>query len=303
MEKRLTTTAMLFSVGFLFMLVCAVGAFFYGVQIGSEKIEAKYAAAKEAEGGISESATPYQQQDLVSFYLTVFSPYREFQSKWLSDMDALSRGGNLDAEAAFKSLAKLADKKVEESASFNMQKSPLLGEAQIAYVRSLKLFKDAATKAAAAKTKDKAAIYKNVLADSNYKAAVKEALEAQKDYYHAMQQWAATVDPKVPNTYKASGPLSADKWKGLPLTVKNSIVVNYLKERNELYEFYPHDLTSRVDDFIQSGQASKMKLQTANAIIDLLMNTRAVDPEDFSAIKGRLYESETLPQLPFFYPK
>ena len=35
MEKRITRTEMLFSLGFLFMLVFAVGAFFYGVKIGS----------------------------------------------------------------------------------------------------------------------------------------------------------------------------------------------------------------------------------------------------------------------------
>ena len=44
MEKRITRTEMLFSLGFLFMLIFAVGAFFYGVKIGSDKTEAKLVA-------------------------------------------------------------------------------------------------------------------------------------------------------------------------------------------------------------------------------------------------------------------
>ena len=82
MEKRLTATAMLFSVGFVFMLVCTVGAFFYGIQIGSAKTEAKYTAENAGADAAAALASPYQQQDLVSFYHTVFLPYREFQNEW-----------------------------------------------------------------------------------------------------------------------------------------------------------------------------------------------------------------------------
>jgi len=80
MEKRLTRTEMLFSLGFLFMLVFAVGAFFYGVKMGSDKTEAKFIEqTKHLSSGNVKSATAYQQQDLVSFYHTVFLPYREFE--------------------------------------------------------------------------------------------------------------------------------------------------------------------------------------------------------------------------------
>ena len=42
MEKQLTRSAMFYSIGFIFMLVCAVGAFFYGVQYGSEQTKTSY---------------------------------------------------------------------------------------------------------------------------------------------------------------------------------------------------------------------------------------------------------------------
>ncbi|RJE90008.1 hypothetical protein D3P07_07265 [Paenibacillus sp. 1011MAR3C5] len=300
MEKRLTTTAMLFSLGFVFMLVFAVGAFFYGIQIGTEKAEAKYTAKSEA-GKKSEDTAPYQQQELVSFYLTVFSPYREFQAEWLTVSDKLLRGGNLDAGSAFKNLAKLADQKAEEASSFNMQKSPLLGEAQVAYIRSLKYFKDTAAKAAADKTNDPAKLLEHIKSDKNYKSAVGESLAAQQAYYDAMQKWAASVDPAIPAAYKAATPMSVDQWDKLSLIVKNRVAVSHLSERGELFGFMPQDLTSRVDEFIRSGQASKMKLNTVGGIVDILLNTRAVDAGDFSANKARFYQSETLPQLPFFY--
>ncbi|MFF2887629.1 hypothetical protein [Paenibacillus sp. NPDC057967] len=300
MEKRLTTTAMLFSVGFVFMLVFAVGAFFYGIQIGTEKAEAKYTAKTEASKK-SEVTTPYQQQELVSFYLTVFSPYREFQTEWLAVADKLLRSGNLDAGSAFKNLAKLADQKADEASSFNMQKSPLLGEAQVAYIRSLKYFKDAAAKAASNKTDDPAKLLEQIQSDTNYKSAVGESLAAQQAYYEAMQKWAASVDPVIPAAYKAAAPMSVEQWDKLSLIVKNMVVVSYLSERGELFGFMPQDLTSRVDEFIRSGQASKMKLKTVGGIVDLLLNTRAVDSGDFNANKARFYQSETLPQLPFFY--
>jgi len=300
MEKRLTTTAMLFSLGFVFMLILAVGAFFYGIQLGTEKAEAKY-TAKTAAVQAGEDATPYQQQELVSFYLTVFSPYREFQAEWLAAADKLLRGGNIDSAAAFKKLAKLADTKAEEASSFNMQKSPLLGEAQVAYIRSLKYFKDAASKAAADKSDDPAKILEHIQSDKNYKSAVSESLAAQSAYYDAMQKWAASVDPAIPAAYKIAVPLGVEQWDKLSLIVKNKVIVSYLIERSELYGFLPQDLTSRVDEFIRSGQASKMKLKTVGGIVDLLLNTRAVDSGDFNANKARFYRSETLPQLPFFY--
>lgn len=305
MEKRLTTTAMLFSVGFLFMLVCAVGAFFYGVKIGSDKIEAKYAAEEEAKSAGNAATFPYQQQDLVSFYLTVYSPYRDFQNEWLNAADSLAKGDGTDSAARFKGLAKLARQKAEEASSFDMGKSPLLGDAQHAYIRSLKYFEEAADAASkAAKSAAPDDLRNTIQKNKAYQSAVKESLSAQKAYFASMQKWAASVDPTIPDdAAAATEPLQLKEWSKLPLVVKNRIIADYMAARNELYGFYPHDMASSIDEFIRSGQAANMKLQTLNAVADLLLNTKAVRTGDYASVKSRLYAEEMLPQLPFFYPE
>jgi hypothetical protein len=117
-----------------------------------------------------------------------------------------------------------------------------------------------------------------------------------------MQLWASTIDPEVQGEKALPKVLSLNEWSALPLTVKNGIVSQYLKESRVLTPFNPQDMTARVDDFIVSGQSSKMKLQTATAVIDLLLNTNAVRGGDFQKHFNKLYQAELLPQLPFFLP-
>lgn len=304
MEKRLTTSAMVFSVGFVFMLVCVVGAFFYGVQFGMDRVESRFASAEtEAAERSAASVLPYQQQDLVSFYHTVFSPYREFQNEWLTAMNKLTQGQAEDAASMFGSLAKLADRKAGDAGSFEIGKSVLLGDAQVGYIRSLKLFREAANKAAeSAKSLSGSELTNAVLTEKNYVSAAREALDAQRAYYTAMHKWAASVDLELPADYAVPSALALKDWSAQPLVVKNVIVVSYLAERGELHAFYPQDLSGRIDDFISSGHAAKMKLQTVGAIVDLLINTDAVRVGQFTEFKSRFYKAEMLPMLPFFLP-
>lgn len=302
MEKRLTTTSMVFSVGFVFMLVCTVGAFFYGIQIGTERTEAKY-MPDDSELAAT-SANPYQQQDLVSFYHTVFLPYREFQNEWFSAMNKISQGKTMDANSMFKDLANLAANKANEASSNDMQKSSLLGQAQVAYIRSLKLFEEAAGKAAAsANTMAYNQLKKNIEQEKTYLSASQFALGAQQAYYSAMLKWAATVDLDIPSDYKSPALLELKQWTKLDITVKNKLMADQLMTRKKLTAYYPHDLTSRVDEFVNSGQATKMKLHTVSAVVDLLVGTKAVRTGDFIESKSRLYQQALLPQLPFFYPE
>ncbi|WP_169081849.1 hypothetical protein [Paenibacillus sp. PL91] len=304
MEKRLTTTAMLFSVGFVFMLVCTVGAFFYGIKIGTEKTEAKYVTEDVGSKKSTASVTPYQQQDLVSFYHTVFLPYREFQNEWFAAMNKLSQGKTSEATSMFKDLAKLAEEKAKDASSIDMQKSPLLGQSQVSYIRSLKLFEEAADKAAiSAKTLSFNELKKNVEQEKTYLSASQFALSAQQAYYSAMLKWSATVDLDIPGDFKSPALLELKQWKALPITIKNKLIADQLMSRKKLTSYYPQDLTSRVDDFVLSGQAAKMKIHTLSAVVDLLINTEAVRSGDFTESKSRLYQQALLPQLPFFYPE
>jgi hypothetical protein len=204
----------------------------------------------------------------------------------------------------YKELSSLADAKAKEASSFDMQKSPLLGEAQISYIRSLKLFKDAcSTAAASAKTLTSNELITYVEQEKTYLSAAQYALSAQQAYYSAMLKWSATVDLDIPSEYKAPAILELTQWQKLPITIKNKLMADQLMTRKKLTAFYPQDLTSRVDDFVQSGQAKKMKIHTLSAVVDLLLNTEAVRSGDFTESKSRLYQQVLLPQLPFFYPE
>lgn len=300
MEKRLSANAMLFSIGFIFMLACTVGAFFYGIEVGADQIESKYAAEKEKADKASKAA-PYQQQDLVSFYHTVFLPYREFQNEWLDAMDKLSKEQSVEPASVFKELSSLAKAKSKEASSVSLQNSPLLGDAQVSYIRSLKMFADAADKASSSsKSLKNAELRAAILKEKNYLSAVSESLAAQQAYYYAMLKWSASVNVDIPSEYKAGNKLDLTTWKTLPITVKNKLMSDQLQSRKQLAPFYPHDLTSRVDEFISSGQAAVMKLTTVGQIVDLLLDTKAVRSGDFADNQAKLYKGALLPQLPFF---
>lgn len=303
MDKRLTRTEMLFSLGFLFMLICAVGAFFYGVKIGSDKTEAKYVPSKplNATAGVKEIA--YQQQDLVSFYHTVFLPFREFQSEWQTTMDKISSGAAADPASSLKELSSLAAAKYKEAIKADAAPavSPLLVNAQNNTLKGLKLFGQAADRQISGANSVKPSVLLAQLAkDVYYQQAVSHALTAQKQYYAAMLKWSASVDPDMPGDYEASKGLELTAWKTLPLVVKNKLMADQLSLRQTMADYYPQDLAARVDLFIGSGQPSKMGVKTVAAAVDLLLGTEAVRPGDFAGNKARLYADELLPQLPIF---
>ncbi|MFC4808455.1 hypothetical protein [Paenibacillus sp. GCM10023250] len=306
MEKRLTRTEMLYSLGFLFMLVFAVGAFFYGVKIGSEKTEARLAEpAKQLGGSTKGNADAYQQQDLVSFYHTVYSPYREFQNEWIATFRKLSAGQLTNAASALNELSDAAEQAYKEAERASVPaNSPLLASAQLQLLKSLRMFDEAASRGAGSvKDAPGAELVKALTTDAYYVDGVKYALSGQQDYYAAMLKWSASVNPDIPGEYEAPGGLSLADWKKLPLTVKNKVAADRLNARRSLAAFYPQDLASRVDEFVHSGQASAMKMRTVDAVIDLLLKTEAVRAGDFGSSKDELYSKELLPQLPFFFPE
>ncbi|MFD0711123.1 hypothetical protein [Paenibacillus sp. GCM10027626] len=306
MEKRLARTELLFSIGFLFTLVLAVGAFFYGIKVGSDKTEAKFIEqTKHLSSNSGASALAYQQQDLVSFYHTVYLPYREFQNAWVQTMTKLAAGQLADPAAALKELSGLADRKyTEASRAAQPQSSPLLGQAQVELMKGMKALGTAAdqVKNNANRTKS-SSVLNTINNNQHYNEGVKHILTGQMKYYTSMQKWSSSVNRDIPDQYEVKNILQISAWKKLPLTVKNKLAAEQIKARNQLTAFLPHDLTARIDEFILSGQASKMKIKTIDAIIDLLISTKAVRAGDFGNSKARLYDNELLPQLPFFYPE
>ncbi|MDB4867846.1 MAG: hypothetical protein JWR03_2179 [Cohnella sp.] len=305
MEKRLNRTDLGFSLAFLLMLVIAIGAFFYGVKVGTER-----AAAKQQELNTTQDAkakpspNAYQQQDLVSFYHTVFLPYREFQNDWFHAQDKWTGDPSVDLSASLKEMAKTADTKYESiRTTYVPPASALLKDAQNDYLKSLKLFSESFTSLASSANQASAAqLSKDLNGQAFYKEGRRYALSAQNEYYSSMLKWAATVNMDFPADFKSPAVMDLAHWKPLPLMIKNKVIADYLSDNVLFTEFLPQDLTARVDEFIHSGQADKMKQKTVTSIAELLTGTDAVRSGDFLGSKTKLYGNEQLPQLPFFIP-
>lgn len=303
MDKRLTRIDLMFALGFLFMLVVAVAAFFYGVKVGTSQAESRH----EKQTTLTETATPvslnaYQLQDLVSFYHTVFLPYREFMDDWQSAKQKWLADETTDRSASVKEMAKSAKAEYDSvKVAYVSPASPLLKEAQDQYLKSLKLYEDGLSAyASSANQGTAAAALDGIGRDAYVKEAQKLGLAAQQQYYESMVKWGASVDIEIPSEDRADPTISLAGWKKLPLLVKNELSAEYLNDQLLTTGFLPQDLTARIDSFVASGQAAKMKLKTMSSVADLLTQTDAVRAGDFMDVKVRLYGQELLPQLPFF---
>ncbi|MGF7050002.1 hypothetical protein J2T13_004525 [Paenibacillus sp. DS2015] len=301
MKNKSSRSEMYFSLAFIFVLILAVAAFFSGVKVGADRTDAKYEYLKVSPTA-PEFSDSYQQKDLVTFYHTVFLPYREFKSEWVSQTEAFIR--NEDAsknKKLLKKLSNLADKKYNEVMKDTMYtSSPLLQDAQTNLLKSIRLFGDSITNLSASNQKSSEQIMKELQQETYYKSATKYGLLAQKNFYAAMLKWGAKVNPDIPEQYAYQKQLSLKEWDEYPLIVKNAAVSAILLN-NSMYGAYdPHDMTAKIDYMLNTGSAQSLKLTTVQSIINLLNRTDAVKENDFMK-KKNLYQEELLPQIPFFY--
>jgi len=305
MDKRLSRTDLGFSLMFLLMLVIAIGAFFYGVKVGGDRVRTEQTEAADAlaqDASAANAPNAYQQQDLVSFYHTVFLSYREFENEWFAALGKWKADPSADLSASLKELAKTANAKYAKiQVDFVSPSSPLLIEAQNNYLKSLKLFSESfSTLAGSADTVAASELLRQLEDQAFFTEGRKYALDGQSAYFASMLKWGATVNPDVPGEYEAPNTLNLDQWSALPLIVKNKVTTDFLSNSRTFAEFLPHDLTARIDEFIQSGQAGKMKQTSIGSISELLVGTDAVRSGDFLDARSSLYADELLPQLPFF---
>ncbi|AOZ91398.1 hypothetical protein [Paenibacillus crassostreae] len=303
MQKRSSRFEMVFSLTFILVFILISAAFLSGVRVGANKVETKYENLAIVPSS-SEFADSYQQQDLVTFYHTVFLPYREFKSEWVSLTDEISRTDDSNqVNKVLKQLRTLADEQYSAITKTTMySSSPLLQEAQTDFLKSVRLFGNSADN-----YKMSSSLYNgeklmnNLKQDQLYKNGVSYGLLAQKKYYISMIKWNINVDPSLKKEYDFTKDFSFDEWEGFPLIVKNAAVSTSLLTKS-IYDAYdPQDMTARIDDMIQSGNADTMNLTSIGAIIKLLDRTDAVKENDFTKWNNKYYSQELLPQLPFFY--
>jgi hypothetical protein len=300
MDKRLNRTDYLFALMFIFMLVCILGAFFYGIKIGKEKSDQKY------EGIFTKQAIPepgaYDQQFLVSYYHTIYLPFREFQNQWFEQMKQIEiHSTTVDASAAFKELSKLSDEKYQQLKGKTMPaSSPLLQQSHQGYLRSLKLFTDALKNfQGKANSMNGIELLDAMDKDAYFIEAKTQALTAQKDYFNSIVKWNQTLDSDLA-AFDNSKMATLDDWRQMNLNVKNLYVSAQLLNGKHFVSYYPQDLTIRIEDFVASGQAKKLNAADVKQTMDLLISTDAVRTGDFAKGMSKWYSKETLPQLPFF---
>lgn len=292
---------MLISLGFLFMLVCTVGAFFFGIRVGTDRTTANFEVQKQLNSKPAVTAA-LQQQDLVSFYHTVFMPYREFQLEWIEAIEQANVKQTADMPADMKRMSSLAQQKFNEISAIKVPSSSLLDQAQQQLLKSLSAFQSESKKLAGGGGQSVDQLLASMRKDQLYTQAVSLSLHGQQSYYDAMLKWAAGTNPDIPGEIVMPKDMKIAAWNKLPLVAKNKLSADIVAAGGSLVNYYPQDLSSRIDEFIGSGQADKLKLGLIGPISELLSDTKAVRSGDYKSNMSRLYSNQVLPQLPFFLP-
>jgi hypothetical protein len=241
---------------------------------------------------------------LVSFYHTVFSPYREFQNEWLT-MEKKVESRNLPVSPSLlKDLGDLAgEKRKEIESARSVPVTGLLASARTDYLASLDSISQAAgAQAKAAAGQSAESFLSSLHKQPAYKTAASQSLSAQKDYYSSMLIWASGVDSSIPSKAVLSGTVKTAEWGTYPLLVKIKLMADLLEKRGKWTDYYPQDLAGAVDSLLQSGESKRLNTTSVNELADVVTGTGAVRDGDFWTIKSRLYGKEILPQLPFFLP-
>jgi len=284
-RKNNTKFEMLFSLGFLALLITAFGTFFLGLNLGIDKTEAKYANLK-AITIREENETSYQQQDLVTFYYVVFQPYQQFKENYLTLIEDITHSSKSVSSDKLKDIRDQAKASYEQIAVHSIaDSSPLLKEAQTDYLKSLKLFEELA---------------KIVNQDEFTVNAKKYGLQAQKKYYASMLKWTAKTKSGVSADYTYKENIGTKEWSGYTLAVKNKAVTDMMVNEQLYVSYLPQDFTAKIDQLISSGKAEALQLNSIGSIVKVLIETDAVKSKEFVKWKSTYYASESLPELPFF---
>ncbi|WP_274364477.1 hypothetical protein [Paenibacillus thermotolerans] len=305
MNKKLTRYDLIISLGFIFALIVGLAAFFYGLQTGKEQTDRKYKAFMEQlQDEQSQTRVAYHQQQLVSFYHTVLLPFRDFQKAWFENLSILeAESKSADSSELVKQLGRLADEKYKEiEPSTIPEVSPKLINAHRNYLKSLKLFSEAAGRIRPGSKTSGALLAERLRKDEYVQEAYAFALQAQSQYYEAILEWNRASDPSVPEIERlGQDNVTMSDWRHWNLNTKNVHISRMLLKDGTFFDFYPQDVSSRIDDLDATGEAGKLKLESVQQTAHTLLSAGGVRAGDYLRLKEKLYKNEALPQLPFFF--
>ncbi|WP_055107740.1 hypothetical protein [Paenibacillus ihumii] len=299
MQKKSFRFELLFMLGFLFTLVAAFGTFFLGLQMGIKQTEAKYAHLTDRVG--FETTASYEQQDLVAYYYVVFQPYEQFKDEYFGLIDQLSRSDSrLTSIGIMKDIRSASRKQYDQIQAQSITvSSPLLQDAQTDVLKSLKLFDESIGRIEVG-NQSGAQLAKLLAQDEFTKNAEKYGLNAQQKYYTSMMKWAAKSNKSIPADIAFQDGMSIKEWSNYPLAVKNKIVSDLMAGSHLYVSYLPQDMTAKIDQMIDSGKASSLKLNSVSSIVKVLTDTEAVHGKEFLRWKSTYYAAEFMPELPFF---
>lgn len=304
MDKKLTRYDIMISISFIFALIVGVAAFFYGLQTGKEQTDLKYRSFMEKlQDEQNQTSVAYHQQQLVSFYHTVLLPFRDFQKTWFAHLSTMEAGSRTtDSSALIKQLGRLADETYKDiEPSTIPEVSPLLKKSHRNYLKSVKLFSEAADRLKGS-SQSGALLAEQIRQDAFVQEAYTFALQAQSEYYEAILEWNKAVEPNVAGLeWLNKDKVPLDEWRKWNLNAKNAYISRMLWKDGMFYNFYPQDVSSMIDDLDATGQAGKLKLTSVRHASQTLLSAGGVRTGDYLRLKEKLYKDETLPQLPFFF--
>ncbi len=283
----------------LFMFLLVAGGFLYGYKMGADNTAAKYAEKLNAETKVDTDLIAYDQDHLVTFYYTVFSPFRSFQIAWFSNYESIrQKQKSIDDLLALSSQAGDA---VEQLTRLRVpSSSPLLVSAQSSYLKSLTLFQQLLNDFRSNEGESSAAALKRLQQSAELGVAIDYALQAQRDYFLAIVKWnQQELETPVSGVNEIGGDkIGIALWKQMNLNVKNAVSANYLW-KNKLFGLYmPQDLTVGVEELREAGTSAK--LSTVQDAMKSLLDNNAVRKGDFIRKRSIYFDNEFLPGVLFF---
>jgi hypothetical protein len=288
MNNRLTRTDYLVVYFLIILMAASIGSFFFGLNIGQNRTVAKYETFAEQKKLKKVTSEAYTEQDLASFYHTVYRPYDLFfQPLWKE----LESSQDLPTSKSWK---KLTEETLKQISAFSVSdKSPLLVNAQTGYIQSLKSLLEALDQSSAD--------LRGLLENQFYLESRKSRLKAQQDFFQAIMVWEQQyVTKKEPPESINASPFLLQNWGLLTLHQKNKVIARELYVMGLDKPYSPQDVTVNLDAFIRSGETKALSIKDVPRALKILSAAQSIRNGDFLNQKDQQYSKAAFPMIPFY---
>lgn len=306
MSKRLTRSEYLVPYMIIITLACFIGGFFLGAGVMKARIQNELEATAKAEEAAKEreqmlkAQKLYRDQDFIRYYYSVSVHMNELKKKHFETSATLFDSAKSEQKDMLKELRALARAKEKElDATTIPSTSPLLVEAKQAYLGSMKFYQAGIDQLISQLSTG--AVSADDLASMRIQPDFVNAWnQAQASEYKALAMWETVYITKQPLQQVQPSLVSLTQWKAYPFHYRNYLSALSISQSKRFHEFSPADLTSRIDNVLQSGSATSFGWKDIGQAARILEATDAVRKDDFLAMRTRLYPDLAAPEIPLF---